>query len=172
MVLRCAVYLISYQTTSQPRAVVWQLYVVTCAIYYSCQGQAFLLSQVGVTLVCKMRGAQQPLTDMPGELSHNSCFTKSHITAVFAAADHGVCAVAQVMGSNAAQLTAAVSALINALVASKFSQQGALGLMNRLSYARWGLEAYVISETSCLKGERGLGGSVLVLTVFGWHVHV
>lgn len=59
------------------------------------------------------------------------------------------------MGSNAAQLTAAVSALINALVASKFSQQGALGLMNRLSYARWGLEAYVISETSCLKGERG-----------------
>lgn len=46
MVLRCAVYLIMYYTYSQPRAVVWQLYVVTCAIYYSCQGQAFLLSQV------------------------------------------------------------------------------------------------------------------------------
>jgi hypothetical protein len=46
MVLRCAVYLIMYYTYSQPRAVVWQLYMVTCAIYYSCQGQAFLLSQV------------------------------------------------------------------------------------------------------------------------------
>lgn len=47
MVLRCAVYLVMYYTYSQPRAVVWQLYAVTCAIYYSCQGQAFLLSQVG-----------------------------------------------------------------------------------------------------------------------------
>lgn len=46
MVLRCAVYLIMFYTYSQPRAVVWQLYAVTCAIYYSCQGQAFLLSQV------------------------------------------------------------------------------------------------------------------------------
>lgn len=56
------------------------------------------------------------------------------------------------MGSNAAQLTAAVSALINALVASKFSTQGALGLMNTISYARWGLEGYVIAEANCLKG--------------------
>lgn len=46
MFLRSAVYLIMYYTYSQPRAVVWQLYVVSCAIYYSCQGQAFLLSQV------------------------------------------------------------------------------------------------------------------------------
>jgi hypothetical protein len=51
MVLRCAVYLIMYYTYSQPRAIVWQLYVVTCAIYYSCQGQAFLLSQVGFLAV-------------------------------------------------------------------------------------------------------------------------
>lgn len=57
------------------------------------------------------------------------------------------------MGSNAAQLTAAVSALINALVASKFSTQGALGLMNTISYARWGLEGYVIAEANCLKGK-------------------
>lgn len=47
MVLRSAVYLIMYYTYSQPRAVVWQLYVVTCGIFYACQGQAFLLSQVG-----------------------------------------------------------------------------------------------------------------------------
>jgi hypothetical protein len=59
------------------------------------------------------------------------------------------------MGANAAQLTAAVSALINALVASKFSTQGALGLMNTISYARWGLEGYVIAEANCLKGECG-----------------
>lgn len=60
--------------------------------------------------------------------------------------------VLQVMGSNAAQLTAAVSALINALVASKFSVSGVLGLMNRVSYARWGLEGFVIAEANCLKG--------------------
>lgn len=58
----------------------------------------------------------------------------------------------QVMGSNAAQLTAAVSSLINALVASKFSVDGVLGVMNRVSYARWGLEGYVIAEANCLKG--------------------
>ena len=58
------------------------------------------------------------------------------------------------MGPNAAQLTAAVSALINALVASKFSKQSAMGLMNTISYARWGLEGYVIAEANCLKGER------------------
>lgn len=46
MVLRCGVYLIMYYTYSQPRAVVWQLYVITMAIYFACQGQAFLLSQV------------------------------------------------------------------------------------------------------------------------------
>lgn len=61
--------------------------------------------------------------------------------------------VVQVMGPNAAQLTAAVSALINALVASKFSTTGALGLMNTISYARWALEGYVIAEANCLKGE-------------------
>lgn len=59
MVLRCAVYLVMYYTYSQPRAVVWQLYAVTCAIYYSCQGQAFLLSQVGnrAELPCRPRCA-------------------------------------------------------------------------------------------------------------------
>lgn len=49
----------------------------------------------------------------------------------------------QVMSPNAAQLTAAVSALINALVASKFSTTGALGLMNTISYARWGAYTHV-----------------------------
>jgi hypothetical protein len=46
----------------------------------------------------------------------------------------------QVMQPNAAQLAAAVAALINALVASKFSTTGVMGMMNSVSYARWGLE--------------------------------
>lgn len=96
MVLRCAVYLISYQTTSQPRAVVWQLYVVTCAIYYSCQGQAFLLSQVGApTTVCKRRGssAASPLC----RRVLVSCFKhpsrQTHVTAVSAPVDNNFFAV-------------------------------------------------------------------------------
>jgi hypothetical protein len=44
------------------------------------------------------------------------------------------------MQPNAAQLAAAVAALINALVASKFSTTGVMGMMNSVSYARWGLE--------------------------------
>jgi hypothetical protein len=44
------------------------------------------------------------------------------------------------MQTNAAQLAAAVAALINALVASKFSTTGVMGMMNSVSYARWGLE--------------------------------
>jgi hypothetical protein len=46
----------------------------------------------------------------------------------------------QVMQPSAAQLAAAVAALINALVASKFSTTGVMGMMNSVSYARWGLE--------------------------------
>jgi hypothetical protein len=34
-----------YYTFSQPRAVVWQMYVVTAAIYYACTGVAYTLSQ-------------------------------------------------------------------------------------------------------------------------------
>eukprot|EP00878_Enallax_costatus_P017893 GHUV01018805.1.p1 GENE.GHUV01018805.1~~GHUV01018805.1.p1 ORF type:complete len:110 (+),score=9.55 GHUV01018805.1:1472-1801(+) len=49
MVLRCAVYLAMYYSFSQPRAVIWQLYLITCAIYYACAGMAYVLSQVGMT---------------------------------------------------------------------------------------------------------------------------
>lgn len=62
-------------------------------------------------------------------------------------------ATLQLMGPNAAQLTAAVAALINALVASKFSTSGVMGAMNQISYARWGLEGYVNAEANCLTGE-------------------
>jgi hypothetical protein len=40
MVLRCAVYLVMHVSFSQPRAVVWQLYAVTAAVYYACQVRA------------------------------------------------------------------------------------------------------------------------------------
>lgn len=56
------------------------------------------------------------------------------------------------MSPDAAQLTAAVAALINALVASKFSTSGVMGMLNKISYARWGLEGYVIAETNYLTG--------------------
>eukprot|EP00775_Hariotina_reticulata_P010763 gene10763-10919_t len=102
MLLRCGVYLIMYYSFSQPRAVLWQMYLVTCAIYYACTGMAYLLSQV--------------------------------------------------MSPNAAQLTAAVAALINALVASKFATSGVMGILNNISYARHGLEGYVIAEANCLTG--------------------
>jgi hypothetical protein len=46
MLLRCGVYLIMYYSFSQPRAVLWQVYLVTCAIYYACTGMAYFLSQV------------------------------------------------------------------------------------------------------------------------------
>jgi hypothetical protein len=46
MLMRCAVYLVMYYTFSQPRAVVWQMFVVTAAIYYACTGMAYMLSQV------------------------------------------------------------------------------------------------------------------------------
>lgn len=58
----------------------------------------------------------------------------------------------QLMGPNAAQLTAAVAALINALVASKFSNSGVMGALNQISYASWGLKGYVIAEANCLTG--------------------
>lgn len=64
------------------------------------------------------------------------------------------CPTHQVMGPSAAQLTAAVFSLINALVASKFGTSGLMGFLNTISYARWGLEGYVLAEANCLTGEQ------------------
>ena len=43
--LRSAVYLAAWYSFASPRAVVWQMYLVTAAIVYACTGQAYLLSQ-------------------------------------------------------------------------------------------------------------------------------
>jgi hypothetical protein len=61
------------------------------------------------------------------------------------------CCWPKVMQPNAAQLAAAVAALINALVASKFSTTGVMGMMNSVSYARWGLEGAQALEWCPLK---------------------
>ena len=37
---------VMYQSFAQPRAVLWQMYVVTAAIIYACMGIAYTLSQV------------------------------------------------------------------------------------------------------------------------------
>lgn len=102
MLLRCATYLALYWSFAQPRAVLWQMYLVTLALSYCCTGIAYVLSVI--------------------------------------------------LSPAAAQLTAAVTALINALVASKFSTSGPLGALNSVSYARWGLEGYVIAEARLLDG--------------------
>lgn len=47
LLLRCAVYIAMYYSFSQPRTVLWQMYLVTCAIFYACTGMAYVLSQVG-----------------------------------------------------------------------------------------------------------------------------
>lgn len=100
--LRAVVYMTMYYSFSQPRAVIWQMYVVTVAIVYCCTGTAYFLSQV--------------------------------------------------FSLQAAQLTAAVWSLISALVAQKHNPVGLFKFVKKISYARWGLEGYVIAEANKLDG--------------------
>lgn len=58
------------------------------------------------------------------------------------------------MSPTAAQLTAAVAAVLNAVVASKFQADGFLGMIQKVGYARWGLEGYVIAEANRLTGKK------------------
>lgn len=56
------------------------------------------------------------------------------------------------MEPTSAQLAAAVLALINTLVARQGSPGALVALAQRFSFARWGLEGYVISESNRLTG--------------------
>lgn len=47
LILRSAIYMVMYYSFAQPRAIIWQMYLVTYAIMYACTGMAYLLSQVG-----------------------------------------------------------------------------------------------------------------------------
>ncbi|KAK9815422.1 hypothetical protein WJX72_003407 [[Myrmecia] bisecta] len=100
--MRSAVYLILYYSFAQPRAVIWQMYLVTVGIVYACTGTAYLLSQI--------------------------------------------------MEPAASQLSSAIFSLICALNARKHSGPGLMGLAHKLSFARWGLEGFIISEANRLTG--------------------
>jgi hypothetical protein len=60
--------------------------------------------------------------------------------------------LSQLLEPGAAQLTAAVLALINALIAKQQDSRGLVHLAYQLSYAHWGLEAFSIAEANRLTG--------------------
>lgn len=101
-VLRSTTYFVMYYSFASPRAVIWQMLLVSMAITYSCTGLAYVLSQL--------------------------------------------------MDPAAAQLSAAVLALINTLIARQGHARGLIKLAQSFSFARWGLEGYVISESNKLTG--------------------
>ena len=51
IILRSAIYMIMYYSFAQPRAIIWQMYLVTYAIMYACTGMAYLLSQVKLDMI-------------------------------------------------------------------------------------------------------------------------
>ncbi len=57
------------------------------------------------------------------------------------------------MDPAASQLCAAVLALINTLIARTGHPSDLLRFIQRFSFARWGLEGYVISESNRLTGD-------------------
>ncbi|GAB4817511.1 hypothetical protein N2152v2_004557 [Parachlorella kessleri] len=100
--LRSAVYLIMWYSFAVPRAIIWQMYLVTVAIIYCCSGTAYFLSQV--------------------------------------------------LEPSAAQMAAAVLTLICTLIARESDPHGLLNFIKQTSFARWGLEGYVIAESNRLTG--------------------
>ena len=56
----------------------------------------------------------------------------------------------QALDPSAAQLSAATLALINTLIARQGHAQGLVKLAQTFSFARWGLEGYVIAESNRL----------------------
>ncbi|KAK9813958.1 hypothetical protein WJX73_006860 [Symbiochloris irregularis] len=100
--MRAMLYLVMYQSFAQPRAVLWQMYIVTSGIIYACMGIAYFLSQV--------------------------------------------------LEPAAGQLTAAVVALMSSLTARNHHAPGMMGMLYQISFARWGLEGYIIAEANRLTG--------------------
>lgn len=45
-ITRAAIYLIMWYSFASPRAVIWQMYLVSLGVVYCCAGTAYLLSQV------------------------------------------------------------------------------------------------------------------------------
>lgn len=63
----------------------------------------------------------------------------------------------QLLEPSAAQLSAAVFALINTLVARQGRARGLVALLQSFSFARWGLEGYVVAESNRLYVSPGRG---------------
>ena len=45
--MRASIYFVMYYSWASPRAVIWQMLLVSIAITYCCTGLAYVLSQVG-----------------------------------------------------------------------------------------------------------------------------
>ena len=138
--LRSAVYLAAWYSFASPRAVVWQMYLVTAAIVYACTGQAYLLSQARAAATsghvpAAGKGTQR--VRVPASLLSNEWVSRC---------------LPQVMEPSSAQLCAAVMSLISTLVARQSSPTGLLRLAQHASFARWGLEGFVVSESNRLSG--------------------
>lgn len=142
IIVRPLVYLVLYYSFAQPRAVAWRMYLVSIAIMYCCNGIGYLLSLVGQGIGCK-----------------GVCFVlpsqvPAHVISVPLTGCHGLLS-RQMLDGPASQLCAAVGALINTLIAGKHAwggDRGLLGLAYNLSFARWGLEGYIIAEADRLSG--------------------
>lgn len=63
----------------------------------------------------------------------------------------------QVMEPAGAQLSAAVLTLITTLIARESDPHGLLRIIKELSFARYGLEGYVIAESNRLTGRHAHG---------------
>ena len=61
---RAGLFLVMYQSFARPRAVLWQMFLVTAAIIYACTGMAYLLSQARA-LALSMRLPGSPLARLP-----------------------------------------------------------------------------------------------------------
>jgi hypothetical protein len=63
------------------------------------------------------------------------------------------------MEPGSAQLTAAVLSLINALIAKQRNQRGLVSWAYASSFARWGLNGYVLAEANRLQVRWQLGNN-------------
>ena len=62
---RALLYMVMYTSFAQPRAVLWQMYVVTAAVIYACTGTAYFLSQASFV---------PPALDLQPRRSCQACF--------------------------------------------------------------------------------------------------
>ena len=82
---------------------------------------------------------------MPSHCNSNRCHATATPSPVCLRHTHP-----QALDPSAAQLSAATLALINTLIARQGHARGLVKLAQTFSFARWGLEGYVIAESNRL----------------------